>query len=152
MSGPEWLINLAPKLAVHLRDFRGVVITRATPQPDGLDWGQKWVIETISKSDPNSPVWLNIVPSQGVYNPHSFELLAKQMHAVLKPTTCRTWTIMGDRVEFSNTLGRMSNALSADDSARSAKVSQLAAQYQAGNYQPNATGAAHGMISEAMVG
>jgi anti-sigma28 factor (negative regulator of flagellin synthesis) len=58
----------------------------------------------------------------------------------------------GDRVEFSNTLGRLSNALSADDSVRSAKVNQLAAQYQAGNYQPNSAGAAHGMISEAMVG
>jgi hypothetical protein len=55
-------------------------------------------------------------------------------------------------VEFSNTLGRLSNALTADDSARSAKVNQLAAQYQAGNYQPNAAGAANGLISEALVG
>jgi len=58
----------------------------------------------------------------------------------------------GDRVEFSGTLGRLSNALSTDDSGRTAKVQQLAAQYQAGAYQPNAAGTARGLVSEAMVG
>ncbi len=58
----------------------------------------------------------------------------------------------GDHVEFSSTLGRLSSALSVEDSGRAARVQELAAQYQAGAYQPNAAGAVRGLIGEAVVG
>ncbi len=58
----------------------------------------------------------------------------------------------GDRVEFSNTLGRLSHALSADEPGRAARVAHLQAQYQAGAYRPDASAAARGMVSEALSG
>ena len=56
----------------------------------------------------------------------------------------------GDRVEFSSTLGRLSRALEASGAERSARVQELAAQYQSGKYLPNAAAAAKGMVSEAL--
>ena len=42
-----------------------------------------------------------------------------------------------DRVEFSSTLGRLSQAMSADESSRASRVQALAAQYQSGTYRPD---------------
>jgi len=58
----------------------------------------------------------------------------------------------GDRVEFSNTLGRLSQALSADEPGRATRVAQLQAQYQAGAYHADASATARGMVSEALSG
>ncbi len=57
-----------------------------------------------------------------------------------------------DQVELSGTLGRLSQALSAQGSQRAARVAELASAYQSGNYQPNSAGAARGMVSEALSG
>jgi len=56
----------------------------------------------------------------------------------------------GDRVEFSSTLGRLSQALAADGSDRASRVQALAAQYQSGQYQPDSLATSRGMISEAL--
>lgn len=56
----------------------------------------------------------------------------------------------GDRVEFSSTLGRLSQALAADGASRAARVSALAAQHQSGNYRPDSAATSHGMVSEAL--
>ena len=56
----------------------------------------------------------------------------------------------GDRVEFSSTLGRLSMALSAHDSARANRIQALAQQYQSGTHRPDAAATARGMVSEAM--
>ena len=56
----------------------------------------------------------------------------------------------GDQVQFSGTLGRLSQALSAQGSERAAKVAALSAAYRSGNYQPNAAGTAKGLVSEAL--
>jgi len=53
-----------------------------------------------------------------------------------------------DRVEFSSTLGRLSQALAADGTARTNRVQQLAAQYQSGNYHPDSAATSHAMVSE----
>jgi flagellar biosynthesis anti-sigma factor FlgM len=58
----------------------------------------------------------------------------------------------GDRVEFSTSLGRLSQALSAQASARSSRIQALAAQYQNGTYQPDAAATAKGLVSEAVSG
>ena len=55
-----------------------------------------------------------------------------------------------DQVEFSGALGRLSQALSTQGSERAARVAALASAYRSGNYQPNALGASHGMIAEAL--
>ena len=55
-----------------------------------------------------------------------------------------------DRVEFSSTLGRLSQALAADTSSRAGKVQSLAALYQSGNYRPNSMGTSKGMVAEAL--
>jgi hypothetical protein len=55
-----------------------------------------------------------------------------------------------DRVEFSSTLGRLSQALSSDGSARASRVQSLAAQYQSGSYRPDSTATSKGMVAEAL--
>ena len=56
----------------------------------------------------------------------------------------------GDRVEFSSTLGRLSQALTTDGSNRASRVQALAAQYQSGHYQPDSMATSRGMVSEAL--
>jgi anti-sigma28 factor (negative regulator of flagellin synthesis) len=56
----------------------------------------------------------------------------------------------GDRVELSSTSASISRTLSADGSERTAKVQELAAQYQSGRYTPDLAGASRGMVSEAL--
>jgi anti-sigma28 factor (negative regulator of flagellin synthesis) len=56
----------------------------------------------------------------------------------------------GDRVELSGTLGRLSQTLAKFGSAREARVQQLAAQYQSGNYHPDSAATGRAMVSEAL--
>jgi len=56
----------------------------------------------------------------------------------------------GDRVEFSGTLGRLSEALSSQGSQRAAKVAALAQAYSTGNYRPNSAATSKAMVSEAL--
>jgi anti-sigma28 factor (negative regulator of flagellin synthesis) len=56
----------------------------------------------------------------------------------------------GDRVEFSSTLGRLSQALSTDGSARASRVQTLAGQYQSGSYRPDSAATSKGMVAEAL--
>jgi hypothetical protein len=53
-------------------------------------------------------------------------------------------------VEFSSTLGRLSQALAVSGSERASRVQALAAQYQSGNYQPNSLATSRSIISEAL--
>jgi anti-sigma28 factor (negative regulator of flagellin synthesis) len=55
-----------------------------------------------------------------------------------------------DRVEFSNTLSRLSHAMAADSSSRASHVQALAAQYQSGKYRPDSLATGKGMLSEAL--
>ena len=55
-----------------------------------------------------------------------------------------------DSVEFSSTLGRLSNALAAQGSAHSSRVEYLTAQYQSGNYRVNSYQTSRSMVSEAL--
>lgn len=73
---------------------------KATPLPY-QDWGHIWVLETIGKRDPKLPVWLNVMANHVEYNPHTFTLQAKAMGSAVKPTSSRTWTVLGDTVTFS---------------------------------------------------
>ena len=56
----------------------------------------------------------------------------------------------GDRVEFSSTLGRLSQAMLADGSARASRVQALAAQYESGTYRPDTVATSRGIVSEAL--
>jgi len=56
----------------------------------------------------------------------------------------------GDRVEFSGTLGRLSQAMAAHDSSRASRVQSLAAQYRSGTYRPDSLATSKGMVSEAV--
>jgi hypothetical protein len=93
------LAGLAPIFDVSLREFRGVTITGSCPLV--ADWGQGWAIDAIDSTDRNKPFWLNILPSSGIYNPHTFQLIARERGSSIKPTTSRGWTITGDQVKFS---------------------------------------------------
>jgi len=55
-----------------------------------------------------------------------------------------------DRVEFSGTLGRLSQAMTAYGSQRASHVQALAAVYQSGNYRPDSAATSSGMVSEAL--
>ena len=54
----------------------------------------------IDKLDHGIPVWLNILPNVPQFNPHTFELLARHQGMAVRPTSSRTWTVMGDQVSF----------------------------------------------------
>ncbi len=56
----------------------------------------------------------------------------------------------GDRVEFSSSLGRLSQMMSTFGSQRSARVEALAAQYQNGTYHADSLATSKGMVAEAM--
>ena len=58
----------------------------------------------------------------------------------------------GDQVEFSSTLGSLSRAMAAYGSGREGQVAALAAQYNAGNYQPDSLATSRKMVSEALAG
>jgi hypothetical protein len=92
------LSEVAPTLGVGLREFRGQRIVRSSPQPAESE--AKWVLQTIAQRDGQNPVWLNLLPSYGAFNPNSFELVADELRLSVKPTTSRRWTIMGDQVSF----------------------------------------------------
>ena len=55
-----------------------------------------------------------------------------------------------DRVEFSSTLSRLSNAMASDTSSRASHVQALAAQYQSGHYRADSHATSKGMVSEAL--
>ena len=56
----------------------------------------------------------------------------------------------GDRVEFSSSLGRLSQALASDAGQRASRVESLAALYQSGGYRADSQSTSQGMINEAL--
>jgi hypothetical protein len=58
----------------------------------------------------------------------------------------------GDRVEFSQTLGRLSQALAHNDSAHAARLQALTASYQSGNYHPDSSAVSRAMVADALGG
>jgi anti-sigma28 factor (negative regulator of flagellin synthesis) len=56
----------------------------------------------------------------------------------------------GDRVEFSQTMGHLSQALAKDGSGRADRIQELAASYQRGTYRPDAAAVSRAMISDAL--
>ena len=57
-----------------------------------------------------------------------------------------------DRVELSSAAGSIARALGADDSDRAARLSTIAADYQAGRYQPDSLATSRGLIAESQGG
>ena len=56
----------------------------------------------------------------------------------------------GDRVEFSGTLGRLSQAIAADSSTRANRVQALATQHQSGKYRPDSVATSKSIVAEAL--
>ena len=56
----------------------------------------------------------------------------------------------GDRVELSGAVGTISRALAADSGGRASRVRELAAQYQAGGYRPDAAATSRAMVADAL--
>jgi hypothetical protein len=57
-----------------------------------------------------------------------------------------------DRVEFSSSLGSLSQALSSFGASRGSRVDTLADLYRSGNYSPSSLDTSRGMISDALSG
>ncbi len=56
----------------------------------------------------------------------------------------------GDSIEFSSSLGRLSQTMASYASSRSSRVDALAAQFQSGAYRPDSTAISKGIVSEAL--
>jgi flagellar biosynthesis anti-sigma factor FlgM len=56
----------------------------------------------------------------------------------------------GDQVELSDTLNKLSRAMSAYSESRSAKVQALGAQYQSGNYRVDSRATSRSMVADAL--
>src|SRR5581483_7376708 len=59
-------------------------------------------------------------------------------------------TADGDRVEFSATLGRLSQAIAAQGTQRAGRVQALSTDYQAGRFHPNAQATGRAMVADAL--
>jgi hypothetical protein len=57
-----------------------------------------------------------------------------------------------DRVEFSSTLGRLSQALAASGAQRASRVQQLSALYQSGSYVADSMATSQRMVADALRG
>jgi hypothetical protein len=99
VSGPAWLVSLPKILQFGAKDIR-VSVVPGNPLPD-VNWGQDWAISQIELVDHKNPVWLNVLPSTQEINVHTLEYVAKLRKSTVMPTTSRTWTTLGDMVEFS---------------------------------------------------
>ncbi len=65
------------------------------------DWGQNLILEKVEKLKGNKPEYLNILTNSPVLNVHTFELLLKEKREnTIIPTSSRSWTIIGDKVDF----------------------------------------------------
>ena len=64
-----------------------------------------------------------------------------------RPSTANS---SSDRVELSETLARISRAVSSYSADRANKVQALAGQYQSGNYRPDSVKTSQGMVAEAL--
>jgi hypothetical protein len=98
---PEFMVNFSNLMGLQTTKMGLDTAGKATPDPY-QDWGQKWALEIIGKRDPNAPVWLNVMANHVEFNPHTFTLQGKYMGSKVKPTSSRTWTVLGDTVTFSN--------------------------------------------------
>ena len=87
-------------MGIGLREFRGHIIADGSPEPPA-DWAQNWAIGVIDETDKKVPLWFNVTTNSEELNVHTFELVAKERRSLVKPTTCRTWTVMGDEVSYS---------------------------------------------------
>lgn len=56
----------------------------------------------------------------------------------------------GDRVELSSTLGRLSEAIAAQNAQRAQRVEALASLYQSGRYQPSSQATSRAVVAEAL--
>lgn len=99
-SRPQWMVDLSDTLGGKTYSMSKLTKGKANPLAY-QDWGHKWVLETIAKLDPATDVWLNVMANHVEYNPHTFNLKGKAMGSVVKPTSSRTWTVLGDTVTFS---------------------------------------------------
>lgn len=97
---PRFMVALSDLTGQKLAKLGIETLGKSTPEPYA-DWGQKWALEVIGRRDPNLPVWLNVMANHVEYNPHTFSLQAKYIGSVVKPTSSRTWTVLGDTVNFS---------------------------------------------------
>jgi 4-amino-4-deoxy-L-arabinose transferase-like glycosyltransferase len=107
ISQPGWLAQASEALGVRVveafgltdRDRRSSTVVHSTPSPPE-DWGQEWCIKTIDSVQGHVPVFLNILPDLGTLNGNTFELTARTLGSMVRPTTSRRWTVMGDEVVF----------------------------------------------------
>lgn len=91
-------VELFEQFGLTERDRRVLRIVHTTPHNE--DWAQQWVISTIDRVENRKEVWLNIVPDWVQLNGNTFEFLTRIVNSPVRPTTCRRWTVMGDRVTF----------------------------------------------------
>jgi len=97
---PSFMVALSNVLHAKTSSMGTDEKGKANPVPF-QDWGHKWVLEIIGKRDPNLPVWLNVMANHVEYNPHTFTLQGKEMGSAVRPTSSRTWTVLGDTVTYS---------------------------------------------------
>lgn len=75
------------------------IFSQASPSLD--DWGQSWTVRTIETIAPHTSDFLCIVPCSRDLNVHTFELMVRQLHSRIRPTSLRSWTQLGDELNFS---------------------------------------------------
>jgi hypothetical protein len=63
--------------------------------------GVEEIVDLIKKVDGVNPSFLDILLNEGGLNAHTFELLVREKKAAVLPTTFLQWTLVGDKIEFS---------------------------------------------------
>ena len=99
VSQPVWFAKLPEVLGNTIKEPR-LGINRINARP-AEDWGQYWSIKQIDQIEKGKPVWLNVLCNSPDLNVHTFEIVARDLHSPVKPTTSRVYTIGGDETNFS---------------------------------------------------
>ncbi len=100
IGGPGILVNLAPSLGAREPDQLSRDKSHRAPQPY-QDWGYEWTLDQIERLDKGVPVYLNILANSYEVNAHTYELLTKERNSLVRATTSRYHTVVGDKIDFS---------------------------------------------------
>jgi hypothetical protein len=97
------LINFSPypiKLSTdQLRLLTCLACSANTcPAANGDQWGEEWIIDTITTLEHNRPIWVCVLSDSPYLNVHQLELITFYHNSTIKFTTPRRYSLQGDNM------------------------------------------------------
>lgn len=103
---PQSIAQISQQLIGPESPSKEHLVLFSKPTPAGDVWGQEWIIDTIAELERRRPCWLMVMPSTPQLSVHTLDVISLYKNARVRPTTIRNWTLLGDKVSYSEkTLG-----------------------------------------------